>query len=102
MATASQVSRLLKKAGHTRSVYTASAQVRGYGSSSEGFEATQGQDGAVTVRHNSSTLLHFTNKEEKRTAKLAAYTEVLTAQGFTVEEIQPGMSTSSRALKVTK
>lgn len=102
MVTASQVSRLLKKAGHTRSEWHGSKQVRGWGNSTQGFQVRQSHDGSIQVHHQPSTYGSRRFDAGEMVAALEKYTATLTANGYQVEQVQLGLSETALALKVTK
>jgi hypothetical protein len=126
--TATAVSRALTAGGETKSVFTRSGMVRGYGTSSRGFVAEndytwgskqdyrrlRGGKGAgwgyVTVPKKDFTgavWVEFTpgswgtEDAAERDARLASYVAILTAKGFTTE-IKTDPTSKRVRLYVTK
>jgi hypothetical protein len=104
MATASQVSRVLKKK-FTRSEELKSSMVRGWSNFTAGFEVRAGStvEDPIQVHYVHGDYVRHQSTEErtaKRSEQYKAYSEYLTELGFTVKEVQWG--TSHRILQVTK
>lgn len=110
----SVVSRALVAAGHTKSNYHTSKQVRGYGSSTEGFECEAEKEyrakqnwfsGRVVVGHfEGSGKRHWSSEDhsDANAAKLDAYEATLTAKGYTVTRGEVGGTSKVPVLYVTK
>lgn len=97
MATASQISRLLKKAGHARSEWVGSSRVSGWGNNTEGFEAkkVRSEEGVVEVQYTPGSWSGQSSGYQARQLKLTSYKATLEEAGFTVTQEQ-------QVLKVTR